>query len=67
MKPITVNGESVPLQAPIDIATLLAQRGLAGKRVAVELNGEIVPRSQYAHTVLTGGEVLEIVAAVGGG
>ena len=67
MKPITVNGESVPLQAPIDIATLLAQRGLAGKRVAVERNGEIVPKSQHAHTVLTGGEVLEIVAAVGGG
>lgn len=67
MEQITVNGEPLPLPAPLDVAALLAQRGLAGKRVAVELNGEIVPRSQYAHTVLTGGEVLEIVAAVGGG
>ena len=67
MKPITVNGEFVPLPAPVDIATLLAQRGLAGKRVAVELGGEIVPKSQHAHTVLRGGEVLEIVTAVGGG
>ena len=40
---------------------------LAGKRVAVERNGEIVPRSRFSQTALAGGDRLEIVVAVGGG
>lgn len=63
----TVNGEAVALSAAISIADLLAERGLAGKRVAVERNGEIVPRSKHAGIELKHGDRIEIVIAVGGG
>jgi sulfur carrier protein len=49
------------------LADLVAELGLAGKRIAVECNGEIVPRSRHAETVLADGDRLEIVGAVGGG
>lgn len=62
-----VNGERLTLPAGTTIAELLAARGWAGKRVAVERNGEIVPRSLHAQTTLAEGDVLEIVVAVGGG
>lgn len=62
-----VNGERLTLSAGTTIAELLAARGWAGKRVAVERNGEIVPRSRYAATRLAADDRLEIVGAVGGG
>jgi sulfur carrier protein len=49
------------------VADLLSTLDSAGKRVAVERNGEIVPRSQHAVTALAAGDCLEIVVAVGGG
>jgi sulfur carrier protein len=49
------------------IASLLAKMGLSGKRIAVERNGEIVPKSLHALTALAAGDKLEIVGAVGGG
>ncbi|HSQ79969.1 MAG TPA: sulfur carrier protein ThiS [Casimicrobiaceae bacterium] len=49
------------------IADLVAVLGLAGKRIAIEKNGEIVPRSRYAVTPIARGDRLEIVGAVGGG
>ena len=49
------------------IADLVAALGLAGKRIAIEKNGEIVPRSRYAATPIARGDRLEIVGAVGGG
>jgi sulfur carrier protein len=64
---ITLNGEPLALAAPLTIATLLERQGLTGKRVAVERNGEIVPRSRHAETQLAAGDRLEIVVAVGGG
>ena len=65
---ITINGalEAFPL-SPLTVKDLLAARQLLGKRVAVERNGEIVPRSQHATTALESGDRLEIVVAVGGG
>ena len=45
---------------------LLDTLGYAGKRVAVERNGEIVPKSQHAQTTLADGDQIEIVVAVGG-
>ncbi len=63
----TVNGEVVALSAALSVADLLAGRGLAGKRVAVERNGEIVPRSEHANIKLKHGDRIEIVIAVGGG
>ncbi len=64
---ITVNGERARVAASCSIAALLAERGLAGKRVAVERNGAIVPRSRHAQTALVDADQLEIVVAVGGG
>ena len=58
---------STPLPHATTVAQLLAQLDTAGKRVAVERNGEIVPKSLHASTELTGGDRLEIVIAVGGG
>jgi sulfur carrier protein len=64
---LSVNGESRTLESVVDVAGLLEQLALSGKRVAVERNGEIVPRSRYADTSLSDGDALEIVVAVGGG
>ena len=50
-----------------NVASLIGALGLEGKRVAVERNGEIVPRSRYVDTPLEDGDKLEIVGAVGGG
>ena len=64
---IIVNGEPQRLAEPLTVAALLEARGLAGKRVAVERNGEIVPKSRHAETALASGDRIEIVVAVGGG
>jgi sulfur carrier protein len=64
---LTINGEARCLEAPVSVAQLLERDGLAGRRVAVERNGEIVPRSRHAATLLAPGDRLEIVVAVGGG
>jgi len=65
---ISVNG--MPRSLARDCATvahLIREMQLEGKRIAVERNGEIVPRSRYADTALASGDRLEIVGAVGGG
>ena len=64
---IIVNGEPQRLAESLTVAALLEARGLAGKRVAVERNGEIVPKSRHAETALASGDQVEIVVAVGGG
>ena len=64
---ITVNGSTRVYEAPLAVAELLLQMVLAGKKVAVERNGEIVPRGAHGSTLLAEGDRLEIVAAVGGG
>jgi sulfur carrier protein len=65
---LTVNGVVHRLDpAPGTIAELVRALNLEGKRIAVERNGEIVPRSLHAATALAAGDRLEVVAAVGGG
>ena len=64
---LTINGESRTFPGPLNAAGLIARLDLAGKRIALERNGEIVPRSRYADTALAAGDALEIVVAVGGG
>ena len=64
---VTVNGAAHRLEGPLDIRALLERLEMAGKKIAVEKNGEIVPRSQHARTVVQNGDRLEIVVAVGGG
>jgi sulfur carrier protein len=66
--PLTVNGTPRAFERPpATLADLVRTLGLEGKRIAVEKNGEIVPRSRYADTPVTDGDRLEIVGAVGGG
>jgi sulfur carrier protein len=62
-----VNGERRAYTAPLSCARLIEELGLAGKRIALELNGEIVPRGQHAAQSLADGDKVEIVVAVGGG
>jgi sulfur carrier protein len=64
---ITVNGKAHPLEQPLDVAALLARLEFAGKKVAVERNGEIVPKSLHKEILIEDGDQLEIVVAVGGG
>jgi len=64
---IAINGEARTFHAPLTIAQLIESLDLVGKRIAIEKNGEIVPRSQHADTSLASGDRLEIVVAVGGG
>ena len=64
---LSVNGQMRRLEPGANIERLLGELELAGKRIAVEKNGEIVPRSRYADTRLADGDTLEIVVAVGGG
>jgi sulfur carrier protein len=64
---IIVNGVPQELAESLTVTALLEARGLAGKRVAVERNGEIVAKSLHAETLLAAGDRIEIVVAVGGG
>lgn len=64
---LTINGEPAELPQPMTVAALLRARDLADKRVAVERNGEIVPKSQHPSTAVQAGDRIEIVVAVGGG
>jgi len=67
--PLTIqfNGETRQFDAAVTVAALIAELPLAGKRFAVERNGEIVPKSQLADVEIQDGDRLEIVIAVGGG
>lgn len=64
---ITVNGDAQRHQQPLALSELLQSMALAGKKIAVERNGEIVPRGAHGATLLADGDRLEIVVAVGGG
>ena len=64
---IQLNGEALELPEGQSVADLLARFDLAGRRVAVELNLDIVPRSQHAATLLRDGDRVEVVHAIGGG
>ena len=64
---VTINGQTESLDDGSSVLALLEGRGLAGKRLAVERNGEIVPKGRHADTQLAEGDKLEIVVAVGGG
>ena len=64
---IFLNGESKQIPENLAVAGLLAELDLADKRVAVEVNGTIVPRSRHGEHLLAENDKLEIVVAVGGG
>lgn len=64
---IQLNGEALELPEGQSVADLLTRLDLTGRRVAVELNLDIVPRSQHAATLLRDGDRVEVVHAIGGG
>lgn len=64
---LKINGETRQFPAQLTVSGLIEALGYAGKRIAIERNGEIVPKSQHATTALANGDQLEIVVAVGGG
>ncbi len=66
MKTLTVNGDSLELNGAT-VADLVAQLNLQGRRLAVEVNRDIVPKSEHPSFPLNNGDVVEIVHAIGGG
>ncbi len=64
---LTINGQSQQFETPINVIQLIDHLSLHGKRIAIERNGEIVPRSQFSAQMLCHGDQLEVVVAVGGG
>ena len=67
MLTLQINGEPQQFPPDTNVAGLVSVLPLTGKRFAIELNGEIVPKSSHATTKLRQGDRLEIVVAVGGG
>jgi sulfur carrier protein len=64
---IMLNGCDRDVESGSTLADLVAAAGLAGRRVAIELNQEIVPRGDYPSRVLATGDRIEVVHAIGGG
>lgn len=64
---VQVNGEAMELSEGATVAALVEKMALAGKRLAVEVNEDIVPRSQHAEFTLASGDRVEVVQAIGGG
>ena len=64
---VTVNGAAQRLDGPVNVRQLLERLAMAGKKIAVERNGEIVPKSRHQQVMIQNGDQLEIVVAVGGG
>ena len=64
---ITLNGQPRSLAAPVTFEKLLEELALAGRRIAVERNGDIVPRSRLGEERVADGDRIEVVVAVGGG
>ena len=64
---ITVNGKQIQLASEMSVADYLEQNNYQIKRIAVELNEEILPKDRYAETILKDGDCMEIVTFVGGG
>lgn len=64
---LSINGQQHQFSGSLSITQLLYELELTGRRVAIDLNGEIVPRSEHADVMLKDTDQLEIVVAVGGG
>ena len=64
---IRLNGEPTEVAEGCTLADLVAAQGLVGKRIAIERNGEIVPRSLLAQCLCIANDNIEIVHAIGGG
>ncbi len=64
---LQINGQSRDFSGPLSVQSLLEAMGLGERRVAVELNQSIVPRSRHGQQLLAEGDQVEIIQAIGGG
>lgn len=64
---ITVNGKELSISTPLALSEYLASKQYETSKIAVELNGTIIPKSNYHATILHDGDHLEVVSFVGGG
>ena len=64
---VIVNGDPLELPESVSVSQLLQQLELGGRRVAVEINQEIVPQSNHGSTLIQDGDKIEVVQAIGGG
>ena len=64
---VIVNGKSRSIPGPVSVRQLIQEMDLLDKRIAVEINGDIVPASQHTTYQLSDGDSVEIVGAIGGG
>lgn len=64
---VSINGEAKTLESGVTIAALIESLGVQTSQVAVEQNGEIVPKSKHADTPCAEGDVIELVRFIGGG
>ena len=64
---VTINGAPQRFDSPLPVSALIDRMALAGKKIAVERNGEIIPRGLHQEVLVEDGDQLEIVVAVGGG
>lgn len=62
-----VNGKEMRLSSSVTLSEVLSEQGFSDSRIAVELNGRIVPRAKYAETMVCDSDTLEVVSMVGGG
>ncbi len=67
MSTLIINGAPRQFSRNMRVSELIEEMGLTGKRIALERNGEIVPRSQFTTQQLEEGDRMEVVVAVGGG
>ena len=64
---LTINGQPQQFKTALNVTQLIEHLALQNKRIAIECNGEIIPRSQFSRQQLKNGDQLEVVVAVGGG
>lgn len=64
---VIINGETQDYESDVSVAMLIERLGFSGRRIAVEINGDIIPRSLHARRCLQEGDRIEIVQAIGGG
>ena len=64
---ITVNGDAMSLTEGTTISDLIHKMELAGQRIAIELNMDVIPRSEHEQKILSAGDEVEVVRAIGGG
>lgn len=64
---ITLNGEQLPIEDNIDLEALVSQLALPAKRLAVEMNGNVIRRADWPQTTVSDGDKIEVVHFVGGG